>query len=72
MKLGDLGLATQYAGKHKELMGTPQYLSPEVCEGLFARVLWPRARCLHFHTESYNEKCDVYSFGIMFLEILTR
>ncbi|KAA6386685.1 MAG: putative Serine/threonine-protein kinase WNK3, partial [Streblomastix strix] len=55
VKVGDLGLATkQIESKSKSLIGTPEFMAPELYE------------------ENYNEKVDIYAFGMCILEMITN
>lgn len=55
-KIADFGLATEAkASGHERTVGTKEYRSPEMSEGL-----------------SYSTKSDVYSLGLVFLEIIRR
>ncbi|KAG2489162.1 hypothetical protein HYH03_012388 [Edaphochlamys debaryana] len=53
VKVCDFGLASN--SKSQAGHGTPQYMAPELWEGL-----------------PYNEKVDVYAFGIMLNELITK
>lgn len=52
--IGDLGLAKQRNTKFHSVIGTPEYMAPEMYEGL------------------YDEKVDIYAFGLCFLEMITK
>mmetsp|Transcript_2468 Transcript_2468/g.9300 ORF Transcript_2468/g.9300 Transcript_2468/m.9300 type:complete len:1096 (-) Transcript_2468:136-3423(-) len=56
VKIGDFGLSISVQDQKfaVSLIGTPSFLSPEVCL-----------------EESYNEKVDIWSFGMCVLEMLT-
>uniref|UniRef100_A0A7S3JXJ9 Uncharacterized protein n=1 Tax=Aureoumbra lagunensis TaxID=44058 RepID=A0A7S3JXJ9_9STRA len=58
VKLGDFGMATEvHNGRASTICGTNEYMAPE----------------LHFgETESYSLSIDVFSLGMVFLEIGTR
>jgi WNK lysine deficient protein kinase len=52
VKIGDLGLVV-YQKDAKSLIGTPEYMAPEMYLG------------------KYDEKVDIYAFGMTVLEMLT-
>lgn len=52
--IGDLGLAKQRGTNFHSVIGTPQYMAPEMYEG------------------EYDEKVDIYAFGMCFLEMITK
>lgn len=58
VKLGDFGMATEVCnGRASTLCGTNEYMAPE----------------LHFgETESYGQPADVYSMGMVLVELATR
>ncbi|CAD8212932.1 unnamed protein product [Paramecium pentaurelia] len=57
LKLIDFGLTTKDSGRSK--CGTPGYIAPEI---------------LNFDTKinEYNEKCDIFSLGVIFYKMLTQ
>ena len=52
--IGDLGLAKQRGTNFHSVIGTPEYMAPEMYEGV------------------YDEKVDIYAFGMCFLEMITK
>lgn len=58
VKLGDFGMATEVCnGRASTICGTEEYMAPE----------------LHFgETESYGQPADVFSMGMVFIELATR
>ena len=56
-KIGDFGMTRQVAPYVSEMLGTWQWLAPEVLN-----VINPR----------YDERSDVFSLGMVFSEILNR
>ena len=61
MMLIDVGFATKIADSnpHNVICGTPGYIAPEVLSYQKGKPL-------------YNEKCDIFSLGVIFYELLTR
>jgi len=51
--IGDFGLAKVSNENNKSILGTPEYMAPEVYE------------------ESYDNRIDIYSFGMCLLEFMT-
>ena len=51
--IGDFGLAKISKENNKSILGTPEYMAPEVYE------------------ESYDNRIDIYSFGMCLLEFMT-
>ena len=51
--IGDFGLAIISKENNKSILGTPEYMAPEVYE------------------ESYDNRIDIYSFGMCLLEFMT-
>ncbi|KAJ8611987.1 hypothetical protein CTAYLR_004398 [Chrysophaeum taylorii] len=58
VKLGDFGMATEvHNGRASTICGTDEYMAPE----------------LHFgETDSYGQAADVFSMGMVFIELATR
>ena len=54
--IGDLGLAKKRNTKFHSTIGTPEYMAPEMYE----------------EETSYDEKVDIYAFGMCFLEMITK
>ncbi|OIR58096.1 MAG: WNK protein kinase [Amphiamblys sp. WSBS2006] len=54
IKIGDMGTAKMKFGKKYTVIGTPEFMAPEMYE-----------------ESGYNEKVDIYAFGMCILEILT-
>ena len=55
IRIGDMGLASwQRTGNAKSVLGTPEYMAPEMFE------------------ENYDEKVDIYAFGMCILEMITK
>lgn len=54
IKIGDLGLSKQTKEECKTLLGTPEYMAPELC-----------------NQQGYDEKVDIYAFGMCLCELLT-
>lgn len=54
MKLIDFGLTTKSSGKSK--CGTPGYVAPEILN-------------LDTKINEYNEKCDIFSLGVIFYKM---
>ncbi|ORX58150.1 kinase-like protein [Hesseltinella vesiculosa] len=54
VKIGDMGTAEMKLGKKYTLIGTPEFMAPEMYE-----------------EQGYNEKVDVYAFGMCLLEMAT-
>ena len=52
--IGDFGLATKRYSNFHTLIGTPEYMAPEMYE------------------ENYDEKVDIYAFGMSLLEMITK
>ena len=52
--IGDFGLANEKNTKFHSVIGTPEYMAPEMYE------------------ESYDEKVDIYAFGMCLLEMITK
>ncbi|CAK90261.1 unnamed protein product (macronuclear) [Paramecium tetraurelia] len=57
LKLIDFGLTTKDLGKSK--CGTPGYIAPEILN-------------LDTRINEYNEKCDIFSLGVIFYKMLTQ
>ncbi|CAD8177906.1 unnamed protein product [Paramecium octaurelia] len=57
LKLIDFGLTTKDSGKSK--CGTPGYIAPEILN-------------LDTRINEYNEKCDIFSLGVIFYKMLTQ
>jgi WNK lysine deficient protein kinase len=57
--IGDLGLAKRRNDKFHSVIGTPEYMAPEMYEN---------------ETEDmgYDEKVDIYAFGMCLLEMITK
>ena len=58
LKLIDFGIASNITDSVRKVCGTPGYVAPEV-----------------FHANekgAYNEKCDIFSAGIIFYELLNK
>ncbi|XP_034112326.2 mitogen-activated protein kinase kinase kinase 7-like [Drosophila albomicans] len=58
LKIGDFGKVKQLSTINTEMSGTFIYMAPEVCD--------PEGK------GNYTEKCDIFSFGIIFWEVLSR
>lgn len=54
MKIGDMGTAKMKLGKKYTVIGTPEFMAPEMYE-----------------EKGYNEKVDIYAFGMCVLEMVT-
>jgi len=54
VKIGDMGTAKMKFGKNYTVIGTPEFMAPEMYE-----------------EKGYNEKVDVYAFGMCLLEMVT-
>ncbi|KAI8975346.1 kinase-like domain-containing protein [Mycotypha africana] len=54
VKIGDMGTAEMKLGKKYTLIGTPEFMAPEMYE-----------------EKGYNEKVDIYAFGMCLLEMVT-
>ncbi|KAI8985818.1 kinase-like domain-containing protein [Pilobolus umbonatus] len=54
VKIGDMGTAEMKMGKKYTIIGTPEFMAPEMYE-----------------EEGYNEKVDIYAFGMCLLEMVT-
>ncbi|KAI8380175.1 kinase-like domain-containing protein [Blakeslea trispora] len=54
VKIGDMGTAEMKLGKKYTLIGTPEFMAPEMYE-----------------EQGYNEKVDIYAFGMCLLEMAT-
>ncbi|EPZ34040.1 Protein kinase, catalytic domain-containing protein [Rozella allomycis CSF55] len=54
VKIGDMGSAKMRLGKKYTVIGTPEFMAPEMYE-----------------EKGYNEKVDVYAFGMCLLEMCT-
>lgn len=54
IKIGDMGTAKMKFGKKYTVIGTPEFMAPEMYE-----------------EKGYNEKVDVYAFGMCLLEMVT-
>jgi|AntRauTorckE6833_2_1112554.scaffolds.fasta_scaffold07371_3 WNK lysine deficient protein kinase len=52
--IGDFGLANERHTKFHSVIGTPEYMAPEMYE------------------QSYDEKVDIYAFGMCLLEMITK
>jgi WNK lysine deficient protein kinase len=52
--IGDLGLAKERKTNFHSVIGTPEYMAPEM------------------FSESYDEKVDIYAFGLCLLEMITK
>jgi WNK lysine deficient protein kinase len=53
VKIGDLGLAAVLRPRPRAVVGTPEFMAPEV------------------YAEDYDQRADVYSFGMCVLEMVT-
>ncbi|XP_062123310.1 mitogen-activated protein kinase kinase kinase 7-like [Drosophila sulfurigaster albostrigata] len=58
LKIADFGKVKQLSTVNTKMTGTFTYMAPEVCD--------PKGR------GNYTEKCDIFSFGIIFWEVLSR
>ncbi|KAI9306926.1 kinase-like domain-containing protein [Cunninghamella echinulata] len=54
VKIGDMGTAEMKMGKKYTIIGTPEFMAPEMYEEM-----------------GYNEKVDIYAFGMCLLEMVT-
>ncbi|KAI8979177.1 kinase-like domain-containing protein, partial [Mycotypha africana] len=54
VKIGDMGTAEMKMGKKYTIIGTPEFMAPEMYE-----------------EHGYNEKVDIYAFGMCLLEMVT-
>ncbi|KAJ3346638.1 signal transducing kinase of the PAK, partial [Kappamyces sp. JEL0680] len=54
VKIGDMGTAKMKLGKKYTVIGTPEFMAPEMYE-----------------EKGYNEKVDIYAFGMALLEMVT-
>ncbi|CAG8564363.1 5713_t:CDS:2, partial [Acaulospora colombiana] len=54
VKIGDMGTAKMKLGKKYTVIGTPEFMAPEMYE-----------------EKGYNEKVDIYAFGMCLLEMVT-
>ncbi|KAF9976876.1 hypothetical protein BGZ73_007584 [Actinomortierella ambigua] len=54
VKIGDMGTAKMKTGKKYTVIGTPEFMAPEMYE-----------------EKGYNEKVDIYAFGMCLLEMVT-
>ncbi len=54
VKIGDMGTAKMKFGKKYTVIGTPEFMAPEMYE-----------------EKGYNEKVDIYAFGMCLLEMVT-
>jgi WNK lysine deficient protein kinase len=54
VKIGDMGTAEMKLGKKYTVIGTPEFMAPEMYE-----------------EQGYNEKVDIYAFGMCLLEMAT-
>ncbi|KAI9023680.1 putative serine/threonine-specific protein kinase pkpA Phycomyces blakesleeanus [Phycomyces nitens] len=54
IKIGDMGTAEMKNGKKYTVIGTPEFMAPEMYE-----------------EQGYNEKVDIYAFGMCLLEMAT-
>ncbi|XP_032593451.1 uncharacterized protein LOC6563143 isoform X1 [Drosophila grimshawi] len=56
LKIGDFGTVKELTTLNTDSVGTPSYTAPEVFTG----------------QRMYTEKCDIYSFGIILWEVMSR
>lgn len=72
VKLSDFGISKQLNTKSvaSTVVGTPNYLSPEICEGWF----YFKLLIYIFLGRQYNQKSDMWSLGCILYELthLTR
>jgi WNK lysine deficient protein kinase len=54
VKIGDMGTAEMKLGKKYTIIGTPEFMAPEM-----------------YDEQGYNEKVDIYAFGMCLLEMAT-
>ena len=54
VKIGDMGTAKMRFGKKYTVIGTPEFMAPEM-----------------YDERGYNEKADIYAFGMCLLEMIT-
>jgi serine/threonine protein kinase len=69
IKIGDFGLAASLDKPHSDV-GTPFYLAPEIVEKCLEsnkNTLEPKIA--ENATVNYDEKCDIYSLGVVLFEI---
>lgn len=59
-KVGGLDLSIVGSSESKEVCGSPHYMAPEILNGSGNRL----------ESLGYNRKCDIYSLGIIILELL--
>jgi WNK lysine deficient protein kinase len=52
--VGDFGLSNKKESNLHSVIGTPEYMAPEI------------------YNEDYDEKVDIYAFGMCFLEMITK
>ena len=57
--IGDLGLAKRRNDKFHSVIGTPEYMAPEMYENETEEM-------------GYDEKVDIYAFGMCLLEMITK
>lgn len=55
--IGDLGLSRRMQGDPMSIAGTPEFMAPEIFTA---------------NKDGYDEKVDIYSFGMCVLELITK
>ncbi|KAH8310878.1 hypothetical protein KR044_003356, partial [Drosophila immigrans] len=77
LKICDFGTVKEFATINTELKGTFGYMAPEVSVSIL--YLQQRIKYMYIFYDSsqdtngkYTEKCDVFSFGIIFWELLSE